>query len=89
LFLYNQPAGIKNNREVVKMTIAIRDFIAQVNVGEPQQSGKPAAESRPAPAAVMEAAAKSEYISYPSVGLGRDLRLTGQDIIKAGLVADD
>ena len=71
------------------MTIAIRDFIAQVNVGEPRQSGTSAAESRPAPAAVMEAVAKSECVSYPSVGLGRDLRLTGQHIIKVGLVADD
>lgn len=42
----------------------------------------------PAPATVIEAVDKGEYLKYPSVGLGQDIRLKGQDIVGAGLVIE-
>lgn len=44
---------------------------------------------QPDPAAILSAIADSDCIAYPSVGLGRDLRLTGGGIIGAGLAVDD
>ncbi len=47
------------------------------------------ASARPDPDKIIEAVANSDCIAYPSVGLGRDLRLTGTNIIGAGLALDE
>ena len=47
------------------------------------------ARQKPDPAGIKSAIAGSDCIAYPSVGLGRDLRLTGAGIIGAGLALED
>jgi len=44
---------------------------------------------RPEPAELKKAIETSEYLTYPSVSMGQDLRLTGPGIIGAGLVVDE
>ena len=56
---------------------------------EALSSRKRSAENaQPTPAAVIEEIDKSEYMTYPSVGLGDDLRINGPVIIGAGLLLD-
>lgn len=43
----------------------------------------------PEPAELSKAIETSEYLTYPSVSLGQDLRLTGPGIIGAGLIVDE
>ncbi len=50
---------------------------------------RPANNLRFEPEDVVEAIAKSEHLTYPSIGLGQDLRLIGQGIIGAGLIIDE
>ena len=50
---------------------------------------QPARGPLPAPQAIIEAIDKSEYLTYPSVSLGQDLRLKGPGIIGASLVVDE
>jgi hypothetical protein len=51
--------------------------------------GRAAAKPTPPAAAIIEAIDKSEYMTYTSVSLGRDLRVTGPGIVGAGLLIDD
>ncbi len=44
---------------------------------------------RPAPAELKKAIKTSEYLTYPSVSMGQDLRLTGPGIIGAGLTVEE
>jgi hypothetical protein len=46
-------------------------------------------EPHPTPASVIGVIDKSEYMTYPSVSLGLDLRLNGPGIIGAGLLVDE
>ncbi len=44
---------------------------------------------RPQPADISRAMETSEYLTYPSVSIGKDLRLNGPNIVGAGLVVDE
>ncbi len=44
---------------------------------------------RPEPAELKSAIETSQYLTYPSVSMGQDLRLTGPGIIGAGLVVEE
>ncbi len=44
---------------------------------------------RPEPAELKKAIETSEYLTYPSVSMGQDLRLTGPGIIGAGLIVEE
>ncbi len=44
---------------------------------------------RPEPAELKKAIKASEYLTYPSVSIGQDLRLTGPGIIGAGLIVEE
>ncbi len=43
----------------------------------------------PEPEKIIEAIDRSEYMTYPSVGLGKDLRLNAPEIVGAGLLVDE
>ena len=51
--------------------------------------GRSLKEPRPTPASLIKKIGESEYLTYSSVSLGHDLRLTGTDIIGAGLLVDE
>lgn len=44
---------------------------------------------RPEPEELKEAIEKSEYLTYPSVSMGQDLRLSGPGITGAGLIVEE
>ncbi|MDW7730388.1 MAG: DUF6569 family protein [Bacillota bacterium] len=44
---------------------------------------------KPEPLKVIETIDQSEYLNYPSVGVGQDIRLTGSGIVGAGLLVDE
>ena len=80
LDLFDQPATLHKLWPKLVKSYAVEALEAK---------SKKAASSEPEPAAVLSAAANSDCIAFPSVGLGRDLRLTGSGIIGAGLALDD
>jgi len=51
--------------------------------------GRSLKEPRPTPASLIKKIGESEYLTYSSVSLGHDLRLTGTDIVGAGLLVDE
>ncbi len=51
--------------------------------------GRSLKEPRPTPASLIKQIGQSEYLTYPSVSLGLDLRLSGTDIVGAGLLVDE
>ena len=51
--------------------------------------GRSSSSPRPAPEKIIEGIDQSEYLTYPSVGLGRDLRFKGQGVVGAGLILDE
>lgn len=51
--------------------------------------GRAPKEPKPTPAALISTIDQSEYVTYPSVSLGLDLRLNGPGIVGAGLLVDE
>jgi len=80
LDLFDQPGTLEKLWPRLLKSYAVE----ALNTRSPQASSP-----RPQPAAVIEAVDTSEALTYPSVGLGQDLRLNGRGIVGAGLIVEE
>ena len=80
LDLFDQPATLEKLMPRLLKSYAVEAL---------NSTGRPATQPSPTPEALLETIDKSEYLTYPSVGLGQDMRLNGTGIVGAGLVVDD
>ncbi|MDZ4133933.1 MAG: DUF6569 family protein [Dethiobacteria bacterium] len=80
LDLFDQPATLEKLMPRLLKSYAVEAL---------NSSGRPATQLRPTPDVLLKAIDKSEYLTYPSVGLGQDIRLNGPGIVGAGLLVEE